>query len=120
MLCLQTLRQTRTLARAVLAWFVLSIGVAVAAPVVQPEALSLVCSASGGSKLVSGNDDGSAPAQGHQVSCVLCMVVSAPPPVQADTLAQLPSLSYVQPAAPGHWITWRTHAPLPARGPPAI
>ncbi len=120
MFSLQTLRQTRTLARAVLAWFVLSIGVAVAAPVVQPEALSLVCSASGGSKLVSTSDDGTAPAQGHQFSCVLCMAASAPPPAQADTLAQLPALSYVQVATPGDWITWRTHAPLPARGPPTI
>jgi len=52
---LQSLRQARTLIRWMLACFVLAMGVAVAAPVVNPQALSLVCSAGGSVKLVVQN-----------------------------------------------------------------
>ena len=39
------------LGRAVLAWFLLSLGVAVASPLVNPQALELVCSGAGVMKL---------------------------------------------------------------------
>ena len=47
---MQTIRSLRWLARLVLAWFVLSIGVAVASPLVNPQGMELICSGSGGSK----------------------------------------------------------------------
>ena len=53
---LQSLRQARSVIRWMLVWFALSIGVAVAAPVVNPQALTLVCTTAGVVKLVSGSD----------------------------------------------------------------
>jgi hypothetical protein len=45
------LRSARTLARLVLVWFVLSLGVAVASPMVNPKAMELICSGSGSVKV---------------------------------------------------------------------
>jgi len=50
------LRSARTVARLVLAWFVLSLGVAVASPMVNPKAMQLICSASGSVKLLVPRD----------------------------------------------------------------
>ena len=44
------LRRAHRLASFVLIWFVLSLGVAVASPVVHPQAMELVCSAAGASR----------------------------------------------------------------------
>lgn len=41
------LRQARFLARLVLAWFALPLGVALASPLVQPQSLEMVCSGGG-------------------------------------------------------------------------
>ncbi len=61
--------------------FVLSMGVAVAAPVLKPQALTLICTAAGSVKLVAGadspadNSDTGLPAgmQAHALDCVLCL-----------------------------------------------
>ena len=42
---LQTLRQALNLTRLVLVWFALSVGVAIASPMVNPQAMDLVCTA---------------------------------------------------------------------------
>lgn len=55
---MQSLRRARLLARLVLAWFLLSLGVAVASPIVLPQSMQLVCSASGSVKLVVSSADG--------------------------------------------------------------
>ncbi len=118
MSALQTLRQTRALARCLLAWFVLSMGLAVAAPILQAQPMQLVCSAAGDMRLQVGNGDESSPSASHTLDCVLCFVASAPPPA---TVA-LDALGYPQPVdVPGlaaTHIAWRTAAPLAARGPP--
>ena len=57
---MQTLRQAHHIARFVLPWLALPIGVAVAAPLVHPRDLQRVCSASGGLKLIRGRADGKA------------------------------------------------------------
>lgn len=117
MLTLQTLRQARAIARWVLVWFVLSVGVAVAAPVVQPQSATLVCSASGMVKLVV-DDDGIAPH--HGLDCVLCLALASPPPADMDVASALPLLGHVFADAFATPSGWRTAAPLPARGPPQI
>ena len=128
MLTLQTIRQAPRLIRAVLAWFVLSVGLAVAAPVLQPQSLSLVCSAAGSLKLVATGDLGDLGEQGnpgapmaahHSLDCVLCFALSAPPSaaVQLAATALPPTgLLSSQLVTP---IIGRTAAPPPARGPPA-
>lgn len=116
---MQTLRTSLTLARLVLAWFALTLGVATAAPVLQPQTLVKLCSAEG-SKIIVVDAHGDIVQPGaHALDCPLCLPVYLPPAASTPRLpvphlpADLPSRggrSHV-PAAPG--------APLPARGPPA-
>lgn len=117
---LQTLRQARVLARWVLAWFVLSVGLAVAAPMVQPQSSALVCSAAGEVKLLVSGDDGALPAGHHLLDCVLCLALGAPPVARMHALAPVPPLAYALVGAAAAHIAWRTASPLPARGPPAL
>lgn len=117
---LHTLRQARSIACWVLAWFVLSVGLAVAAPIVQPQSIALVCSAAGEVKLVSGTDDGSTAGTGHLLDCVLCLVLDAPPAVTVQVAAPVSPLAYALMPIPAAHIAWRTASPLPARGPPAL
>lgn len=116
------LRRARLLASLVLTWFALSLGVAVASPLVQPKAMEIVCSAAGASMLVAMTemtDDGAqAPATGH-LDCPLCLPTGAPPP--AMPLVQLPTvqpLGHAVQSIPAARIAAATAAPLPARGPP--
>lgn len=113
------LRRARLLASFVLAWFALSLGVAVASPLVQPKPMEIVCSAAGASMRVVMTDDGAqAPAAGH-LDCPLCLPTGAPPP--ALPLAALPviqPLGHALQSIPAARIATATAAPLPARGPP--
>ena len=90
------LRATAFLARFVLAWFVLSLGVAVASPLVQPRGLQLVCGA-GAVKLVPQSGEGDAQAVTLAMECALCSPAVVPPPAAASsamlTRAPLPPLA---------------------------
>lgn len=115
---MHALRRARFLARLVLAWFALSLGVAIASPLVKPGGFELVCSGSGAIKLlVKGGSDGGQPA-GHTLDCPLCASTAAPPPALRTELAFVPALGHaVQPIFAAR-IAALTAAPLPARGPP--
>lgn len=114
------LRSAQTLARLVLVWFVLSLGVAVASPVVNPQAMELVCSGSGGIKVLVKTDDGAKPLGSHTLDCPLCASAGTPPPLAHTPAGPAPLLTHVlRPAAATH-LAWRTAAPLPARGPPVF
>jgi len=69
MTLLHTLRSTRALARWVLLCWCLVLGVAVAAPLVQPVNTMQVCTASGSMAMPDG--DAPAPTLGHHLDCVL-------------------------------------------------
>jgi len=113
-------RPTRQLARLVLVWFMLALGVAVASPLVKPQSWQVVCSASGSVKLLKIGDDGAVHAGAHQLECPLCWVTSAPPPDLQIALPAQPALRHPSlPALPGR-VAVRTAPPLPARGPPAL
>ncbi len=116
---LQALRQSKFLARCVLVWFSMAMAVAVAAPVVSPQASQLVCSASGAVKLVDAGADDSSSLQSHGLDCVLCLSLNAPP-AQATLRFDAPKLlTFALPSAPTAWVVKRTAAPLLARGPPS-
>ncbi|MFY3386771.1 DUF2946 family protein [Paracidovorax sp. MALMAid1276] len=115
---LQTLRTLRWLARAVLAWFVISLGVAVASPLVNPQAMELICSGSGAIKLLVKTDDGAQEMPSHTLDCPLCAHVGAPPPTSQARLAVVPPLAHALRPIPAAHIAARTAAPLPPRGPP--
>lgn len=109
------------MARWVLAWFVLSIGVAVASPVVQPMSMELVCSPTGSVKLMVHTDDGAQEMGAGHLDCALCLPGGAPPPVclAADLPTPLPLGRALQPIESAR-IAAATAAPPPARGPPVL
>jgi hypothetical protein len=117
---MHALRSAHTLARLVLVWFVLSLGVAVASPLVNPQPMELICSGSGAIKVLIKTDDGVKEQSGHMLDCPLCAATGSPPPAARTTAQPRQPLSYVlRPIVAAH-IAWLTAAPLPARGPPTF
>ncbi len=114
------LRQARFLARLVLAVFVLSLGVAIASPLVQPQSMELVCATGGAMKLIVKNADGTAQERGHTLDCPLCASVAAPPPVMAAVVPAPSPLAHALQPLPAAHIAARTAAPPPSRAPPAL
>ncbi|MFT4240670.1 MAG: DUF2946 domain-containing protein [Acidovorax sp.] len=117
---LHAIRRLRGLARLVLAWFALSLGVAVASPLVSPQSLELICSGSGAIKLLVKTDDGAQELPGHTLDCPLCVHGGAPPPAPLDHAALPHPLAHALHPVPAAHIAERTAAPLPPRGPPAF
>ena len=91
---MQALRNAHFLARLVLAWMVLFVGVAVASRVVKPVSLEVVCSASAGTHIVVVADDGSPSDQNNGMHCPLCLPMSAPPAAVLTLPAAQAGLSY--------------------------
>jgi hypothetical protein len=116
---MQSLRRAHTLARLVLVWFALSIGVAIASPLVKPQAMELICSGAGAIKLMVSSNDGAKELSGHTLDCPLCASLSAPPAVARQTAEPAQALAHVLHSIPATRIAARVAAPLPARGPPA-
>jgi hypothetical protein len=117
---MNALRHFRSIARLVLVWFVVSIGVAVASPLVRPVNTLLVCTGAGMKALVQ-SEDGSATEQGRTaLDCPLCATMAAPPPEAAGAARSILPLGYAMQSIPAGHIASRTAAPLPARGPPSL
>ena len=116
---MQQLRHAIQLARLVLVWFALSVGVAIASPVLNPKGVDMVCTGTGVMKLVvQGDDDSTASAK--SMDCPLCMSITAPPPEFNTSLTQPSPLAHaVQPLVAAH-IAAITAPPLPSRGPPSV
>lgn len=116
---MQFFRSSSLLARLFLAWFVLTLSVASASPLLHPQAMEIVCSAGGAVKVVFTSDDGSAAEPGqHTLDCSLCLAATLPLPQARTTVAPSQALAYaLQPIAAAH-IAARIGAALPARGPP--
>jgi hypothetical protein len=116
---MQHLRHATYLTRLVLVWFALSVGVAIASPIVNPHGMDLVCTSTGSMKLVVQGDDEAA-ASSHTLDCPLCAAISAPPPAINTSLTQPSPLAHaMQPIAAAH-IAAVTAPPLPSRGPPTF
>jgi hypothetical protein len=107
-------------ARFVLLWFALSLGVAIASPLIKPQAMELICTSAGATKLLVKTDEGVKEVSGHTLECPLCATLSAPPPVAHLTAEPAQPLGYVLQSIPAAHVAARTAAPLPARGPPAL
>jgi hypothetical protein len=115
---MQTLRNAHYLARFVLVWFALFLGIAVASPIVQPHATQLVCSAYGTMVVVSTGDDAGQPVAGPALKCPLCCGVGAPPPLVLIAFDSVQPLAYVLQRGASAHIASFAGASLPARGPP--
>ncbi len=125
LLNLQTTRDARQLTRLVLVWFVLSLGAAIASPLVNPQSSELICTGTGVMKVLVKNADGIADEGGTELAsrmldCPLCATVSAPPPMAK--MAALPTrpLLHVLPSIPAERHIARTAAPLMAHAPPVF
>jgi hypothetical protein len=118
--CAGARRPGIALIRWVLLWFALSLGVAIASPVVHPQAVELVCSATGSVKAIVHTDDGTQELGTGHMDCPLCVLAGAPP---ATPVVELPTpqplARAVSPFASAH-IAAVAAAPLPARGPPSL
>lgn len=116
---MQLFRNTRQIARLVLVWFGLFIGVAVASPLVKPTGLQMVCTGSGGMKLVVTSDGDSDAQVSMGMDCPLCASFSAPPPTMTLPLASPSPLAHALHPIAAAIIAATTAPPLPSRGPPA-
>jgi hypothetical protein len=115
-----TLRSSPWLARVALLWFALTLGVAVASPMVHPQAELVICSGVGMHKVVL-NDDGTVTTSSVSgMSCPLCLVGGAPPLTSTLTVAPAHPLGHVLQSALASHVTALTAAPPPARGPPNV
>ena len=117
---MQYLRNTSNIIRFVLVWFALSVGVAIASPMVQPKAMDMVCTSTGSMKLVVQGDEDSSTSASSTLDCPLCASISAPPPALNTALSQPSPLSHaLLPSVAAH-IASLTAPPLPSRGPPTF
>lgn len=116
---MHVLRNSSVIARLVLTWFALTLGVAVASPIVNPHSMELVCSSGGHIKLVELDDEGQLVTDhSFSLDCSLCLPLLATPPVEVGVLNVSISPEQVAPTFMQEIIPSRTGAPLPARGPP--
>ena len=111
-------RRFAFLHRWVLAWFMLSLGVAVAAPLVHPQSLEVVCSSAGMTKVVVHTDEGTQELGQMTLECALCAPSGAPPSKITVHLAEPLPLAHAARSIPAARLAAVTRAPLPARGPP--
>jgi hypothetical protein len=117
---LQSLRNAHRFTRFMLVWFALFIGVAVASPLVKPQAAQMVCSAMGGMKMVVLGDLGDIDRSSDGMDCPLCTQVSAPPTPVFTGFAPPSALAHaLRPIAQAH-IAWLSGSPFPPRGPPVF
>ncbi len=118
---MHALRNAHFIARLVLVWFALSLGVAVASPLVAPKSMELVCSSAGAVKWVFAGDDSPRTAQGHStLDCPLCASLSAPPAVVPHAAQPPLTPSQVRVPVAVTRMAVRMAAPWQARAPPAL
>ena len=111
----------QSIARLVLVWFALFIGVAIASPILNPTETQMVCTSAGGMKMVVPGADGNTsdnPTKPTNMDCPLCVPVALPlasSKYESPTPSQLAHA--LHPIAAAH-IASRSAPPLPSRGPP--
>ncbi len=124
MTLLQSLRNAPWLAKAALLWFALTLGAAVASPMVQPQQELVICTGAGMLKVVLADDGtvttaATSDAGGTLLFCPLCLAGGAPAAVAAENAIDLPcGTGTALTGRPAVHIAAVSAAPLPARGPP--
>lgn len=104
----------------VLAWFMASLGGAIASPIVHPQPIEVACSSTGTLKLLVHTDDGVVEMGTMGMDCPLCVLAGAPP--LAKPLLPPPPcpLGHAVRPVEAARIAAATAAPPPARGPPSL
>jgi len=116
---LHTLRNTPRLATLALLWFVMTLGVAVASPMVNPQHELLICTSAGMATVVMGDDGTVTTSPVVQAHCPLCITGGAPPSFVGQVLAPLQPLGRVLQSIPAARLAARIAAMPPSRAPPA-
>ncbi len=117
---LQRLRQASLLARFMLVGFVLSLGAAIASPLINPQGVELICVSNGVMKVLVINAEGSSTeVESRMLDCPMCATVDAPPPKGGAFVKPTAALLQVFDPAPTDPLTDRAAPPL-ARGPPTL
>ena len=118
---MRSARHFSLILRLVLAWFVLSLGAAVASPLIKPQDILLVCTGSGAMKVMVKTIDGTdAESVLPSMDCPLCASAADLPPVPMGALFVPRPGQPVPAAAQTAPDLLRIAAPPPARGPPAF
>jgi hypothetical protein len=116
---MESLRRAHRLTRLLLAWFALSFVAAMAATVLHPQRMELVCSASGPARLVvAGEEPVQAAAHKHAQDCSQCVLAAAPPQAQDFAVHRLPAAAPV--SVHPDPIAADRPCPFAARAPPAV
>ena len=113
----------RFLARLVLVWFALFIGVAIASPILNPTETQMVCSSAGGMKMVPSGEEGTEGAEAKltaNMDCPLCAPVVVPLQSGSTTFDHASPLAHSLHPVAAAIIAAHTAPPLPSRGPPAV
>jgi hypothetical protein len=113
----------QSIARWVLVWFALFIGVAIASPILNPTETQMVCTSAGGMKMVVAGSDDSALDKtpiGTNMDCPLCAPVAVPLLTCTISLEKPSKLAHALHPVAAALIASLTAPPLPSRGPPAI
>lgn len=117
---MQWLRSSSSLARLVLAWVMLTVGVAVASPIVSPQTMQLVCTTNSGMKLVVGDNPAEESGVGsYGLDCPLCLHFAAPAPEMRSAKDIVQPLAHALLPTVAATLAAKVGAPLPPRGPPA-
>ncbi len=118
---MHALRTYSTLIRLVLAWFALTLGVAMASPIVAPKAMEMICSDGGTMKLIVVDKNGDVVETGqHTLDCAMCLPACLPAPATTRQFTQPQPLAHALTPIEEARIAALVGAPLPPRGPPSL
>lgn len=117
---MDTIRSLNRLRWWVVAWLVLSLGAALASPLVQPRAMELICSTGSGATLVVHSGSDGAVLDPLNPDCALCLLGAAPPQPPAALPPPLAATDFAPPQPPDRPGPPATAAPPPARAPPVF
>ena len=110
----------KLIARLVLVWFALFIGVAIASPILNPTETQMVCSSAGGMKMVPSGEEGAEAKLTANMDCPLCAPVVVPLQSGATTFDHASPVAHSLHPVAAAIIAAHTAPPLPSRGPPAV
>ena len=110
----------RFLARLVLVWFALFIGVAIASPILNPTETQMVCSSAGVMKMVASGEEGVDAQATTSMDCPLCAPVVLPAASRSVGLEKVSPLAHLLHPVAAVLVASLTAPPLPSRGPPFI
>ena len=110
----------KLIARLVLVWFALFIGVAIASPILNPTETQMVCSSAGGMKMVPSGEEGAEAKLTANMDCPLCAPVVVPLQSGSTTFDHASPLAHSLHPVAAAIIAAHTAPPLPSRGPPVV